>query len=416
MGPRPDSAPPARSSELPKYALGVLAVLTAINFVNYIDRYVVSAVAETIATDFGLEDDITGFVGSAFMIAYTVVAPLSGWLGDRIPRKTVTAVAVGAWSLATLGSAWAPSLEWLLVMRALVGIGEAGYASVAPSMIADLFTPDRRGRMLAWFYLAIPLGSAFGYLLGGWVGENWGWRAAFAIASVPGLVLAVVAAFLPEPQRGRFDPEPRTAALSLRVAFATMRASRDWVLVTIGMTLMTFAMGGIAFWMPTFLQREPHELGEGLAATVFGGITVVAGLLGTAIGGVLGDRAETRRRGGYLVVSGWGLLLAAPFVAMMPLLDHLGAALACAFVAEVFLFLNTGPLNAALVGCVPAAMRATAVSINVFCIHAFGDAGSPYVLGLLSRSFNLAWAIAFCAIPVALGGLVLTLGVRHRPP
>jgi MFS family permease len=182
------------------------------------------------------------------------------------------------------------------------------------------------------------------------------------------------------------------------------------------MTLMTFAMGGIAFWMPTFLQRAPHELGEGLAATVFGGITVVAGLLGTAIGGVLGDRAERARPGGYLVISGWGLLIGAPFVAVMPLIDSLPLALACAFVAEVFLFLNTGPLNAALVGSVPPAMRATAVSINVFCIHAFGDAGSPYILGLLSRSSSLAWAIAFCAIPVAIGGLVLTLGVRHRPP
>jgi predicted MFS family arabinose efflux permease len=410
MSPRPDSA------QLPRFAMNVLVVLTAINFINYIDRYVVSAVAESIATDFGIEDDITGFVGSVFMIAYTVVAPLSGWLGDRIPRKKVVAFAVGAWSLATLGSAWAPSLEWLLVMRALVGIGEAGYASVAPSMIADLYTPDRRGRMLAWFYLAIPLGSALGYLLGGWVGETWGWRVAFAVASAPGLVLAIVAAFMPEPERGRFDPEPRADAPSLRAAFATLRASRDWVVVTIGMTLMTFAMGGIAFWMPTFLQREPHRLSEGLAATVFGGVTVVAGLVGTAIGGVLGDRAEARRRGGYLVVSGWGLLLAAPFVAMMPLLDHLGLALACAFVAEVFLFLNTGPLNAALVGCVPAAMRATAVSINVFCIHAFGDAGSPYVLGVLSRNSTLAWAIASCAIPVALGGFVLTLGVRHRPP
>jgi MFS family permease len=405
-----------RPSSVPRFALGVLAVLTAINFVNYIDRYVVSAVAENIRIEFGLEDDITGLVGSMFMIAYTVVAPVSGWLGDRIPRKTVTAIAVGAWSLATLGSAWAPSIEWLLVMRALVGIGEAGYASVAPSMIADLFETDRRGRMLAWFYLAIPLGSALGFVLGGWIGEHWGWRAAFAVASAPGLVLSVVAAFLPEPERGRFDPGPRTAAPSFGVALRTMRASREWIVVTIGMTLMTFAMGGIAFWMPTFLQRPPHSLGEGEAGTVFGGITVVAGLLGTAIGGVLGDRAEKRAPGGYLRVSGWGLMLGAPFVAVMPLVDHLPTALACAFVAEVFLFLNTGPLNAALVGSVPAAMRATAVSINVFCIHAFGDAGSPFLLGFVSRSSSLAWAIASCCIPVAIGGLVLTLGVRHRPP
>jgi MFS transporter, Spinster family, sphingosine-1-phosphate transporter len=396
-----DSVPAVRRG-----AIAVLVVLTAINFVNYIDRYVVSAVAELIGTEFALEDDVTGLVGSAFMIAYTVVAPLAGWLGDRVQRRRIVAVAVAAWSLATLGSAWAPDVETLLLMRALVGIGEAGYATVAPSMIADLFGPAERGRKLSWFYLAIPLGSALGYLVGGAVGEPWGWRAAFMVASVPGLVLAVVAWFVPEPVRGSMDPPGSTTPMPVRVAWREMFASSQWRSATLGMTLMTFAMGGIAFWMPAFLQRQ-YELGPFAANLWFGGVTVLAGLLGTITGGLLGDRLLKRHRGGYFSVSGWGLLLGAPFVLMMPLVDDLGVALACAFVGETLLFLNTGPLNAALVASVPVAMRASAFAVNVFCIHAFGDAGSPVLLGELSKATRLAWAISVCALPIAVGGWVL---------
>ncbi|MBC8072933.1 MAG: MFS transporter [Deltaproteobacteria bacterium] len=402
-------------------ALAMLVVLTAINFVNYIDRYVVSAVAELIGTEFALEDDVTGLVGSAFMIAYTVVAPLAGWLGDRVQRRRIVAVSVAAWSLATLGSAWAPDVETLLLMRALVGIGEAGYATVAPSMIADLFHPAQRGRKLSWFYLAIPLGSALGYLVGGAVGEPYGWRAAFMVASVPGLVLAVVAWFVPEPERGAMDEPGAMVPMSIKAAWREMLASKPWRAATVGMTLMTFAMGGIAFWMPAFLQRAPHQLGPLAANLLFGGVTVVAGLLGTVAGGVLGDRLLRRHAGGYFSISGWGLLLGAPFVLLMPLVDNLVLALCCAFAAETLLFLNTGPLNAALVGAVPVSMRASAFAVNVFCIHAFGDAGSPVLLGWLSKATALAWAISACAVPIALGGWVLLreakrLRVHGGPP
>jgi MFS transporter, Spinster family, sphingosine-1-phosphate transporter len=387
-------------------ALAVLFVLTAINFVNYIDRYVVSAVAEAIGTEFHLEDDVTGLVGSAFMIAYTIVAPIAGWLGDRAQRRRIVAIAVATWSLATLGSAWAPDVETLVTMRALVGVGEAGYATVAPSMIADLFAPDERGRKLSRFYLAIPLGSALGYLVGGAVSEPFGWRAAFMVASAPGLVLAVVAWILPEPVRGAMDEPGDIAPLPVPVAWQTMRRSQEWRAATIGMTLMTFAMGGIAYWMPTFLQRE-YDLGPFAANAWFGGCTVLAGLVGTLAGGVLGDRLMRRHAGGYFAVSGWGLLLGAPFVLAMPLVDHFGVALACAFVAETFLFLNTGPLNAALVASVPVSMRASAFAVNVFCIHAFGDAGSPLLLGEISKASRLSWAVAACMLPIALAGVVL---------
>ena len=395
-----------------RVALGVLAALTAINFVNYIDRYVVSAIAEQIRVEFELGDDVTGLLGSTFMIVYTVVAPMSGWLGDRVRRGRVVAVSVGIWSLATIASGSVDSVEALLVCRALVGVGEAGYATVAPSMIADLFAPSERGRKLAWFYLATPVGSAMGYLVGGWVGELSGWRTAFFVAGTPGIVLALVAWWMYEPRRGAQDGVAMTAPVSLAVAWRTMFASFEWRVTTIGMTLMTFAIGGIAFWMPTFLQRR-FDLGAGSANTLFGGVTVVAGLIGTLAGGALGDRAMRRHRGGYFEVSGYGLLLGAPLVLIMPLVPSLGAALACAFFAEMLLFLNTGPLNAALVGSVPPSMRAIAFALNVFCIHAFGDAGSPWLIGVVSNYGELAWAIAGCSIPIALGGAVLTVAAKR---
>ncbi|MBX7080890.1 MAG: MFS transporter [Nannocystaceae bacterium] len=389
-----------------------MVVLTAINFVNYIDRYVVGAVANAIGLEFQVTDDITGLVGSVFIVVYTVVAPLSGWLGDRVPRHRIIAVAVACWSVATIGSGQAQDVDTLLLMRGLVGIGEAGYATVAPTIIADLFPAERRGRQLSWFYLAIPLGSAMGYLLGGWVGELAGWRWAFVVAGSPGLLLAIAAWFLPEPRRGAADGGAPLQPLPIGAALRAMWRSRDWATVTLGMALMTFAMGGIAFWMPAFLEVE-FEVGAGVANTAFGGVTVVAGLAGTVLGGILGDRANRKRAGGYLWVSGWGLLLGAPLVAAMPFTGGFSTSLALAFFAELLLFLNTGPLNAAIVESVPAAIRASAFAVNVFCIHALGDAGSPYLLGLVSRSSGRGMAIAICGVPLAIAGVVLLLGARR---
>jgi MFS transporter, Spinster family, sphingosine-1-phosphate transporter len=169
---------------------------------------------------------------------------------------------------------------------------------------------------------------------------------------------------------------------------------------------MTFAMGGIAFWMPSYLVRV-HGLGVGEANTAFGGVTVVAGFLGTLAGGAMGDRAVARRAGGYLRVSGWGLVLGAPLAALLPFAGGPPMVFVVAFFAELLLFLNTGPLNAALVASVPAALRARAVAINVFFIHALGDAVSPWLMGLASTRIGLGLSIAATAVPIAAGGLVL---------
>jgi MFS transporter, Spinster family, sphingosine-1-phosphate transporter len=430
------------------YALTVMVVLTAINFLNYIDRYVLAAVLESVRLDFELGDADAGLLGLMFIVVYTIASPFTGWLGDRGTRKYLVAGGVALWSLATVACGYAKTYEQLLVMRALVGIGEAGYATVAPGMIADLFKPEKRGRMLAYFYLAIPVGSALGYVLGGWVAGSWpsfvspaalerlglaevpdpGWRLAFLFAGLPGIACAMAAVLIPEPVRGALDGAAVESAAAMRSPVAGVKRlfrSPAFRATTGGMVMMTFTMGGLAFWMPTFLQRA-HGMDEASAGTVFGAVTVVAGLLATLVGGQLGDRAFARAQGGYLRVSGWGLILGAPVTLAMAMVGLRVPVLILAFVAEFFLFLNTGPLNAALIGCVPANLRSTSIAINVLFIHAFGDAISPYLMGWVSDGFGaglagtvfgataeaagLRLAIALSSAPLVVGGIWLVWG------
>ncbi len=402
------------SSPTRRLAFAILLVLTAINFVNYLDRQVVYAVLEPMAAELGASDTQSGFLATVFLVAYMVASPVVGSLGDRVSRKHISAASIVVWSLGTVGSGLAPDYATMFASRVVVGVGEAGFAAVAPTIIADLFEPSKRGRKLAYFYLATPMGSALGYLLGGMVAEAHGWRTAFYVAGGPGLLLAVVMMMLPEPERGAMDEDSDAgdSPKTLREVLGRLWRSPGWRINTAGTTLMTFALGGLAAWMPTFLQRT-HGLSVGEAGTGFGGVTVVAGLLGTLLGGWLGDRAQARSQGGYFQVSGAGFLLATAFVAAMPWMPGVGATFAVTFLAQILLFLNTGPLNAALVACVPVSMRARAVAVNVFVIHAFGDAISPPLIGAFSERWSLSLAVSLMAIPVLVGGVVLVRGARR---
>jgi MFS family permease len=420
------------------YATAVLVVLTAINFLNYIDRYVLAAVLESVSLDFGLADADSGLLGLMFIVVYSLASPFTGWLGDRGTRKYLVVGGVGLWSLATVGCGYADSYGELLVMRALVGVGEAGYATVAPAMIADVFEPQRRGRMLAYFYLAIPVGSALGFVLGGWVAGNWeslvspdalawlgladasdpGWRLAFLVAGAPGLLFALVALLQREPIRGGQDAESERGEPGHDnpwLAIKRLFRSPAFRTTTGGMILMVFTMGGLAFWMPTFLQRA-HGIDESEAGTMFGAVTVIAGLAATLIGGWLGDRAFARAQGGYLRISGWGLILATPFALLTALVGDLYTALAFVFAAEFFLFINTGPLNATLVGCVPANLRASSIAINVLFIHMFGDALSPYLMGAMSDGLGPSLAGGMLGETGETAGLRLALFVSGFLP
>lgn len=388
-----------------------LLVLSLINLVNYLDRYVIASALPSIQKDFGIDDAQAGLLGTLFMVVFMVASPVVGFLGDRLPRRLLVAAGVLLWSLATGASGLATSFGALLVARSCIGIGEAGYGAVAPSIISDLFPRELRTRMLSFFYIAIPVGAAAGYGLGGWMTEHYSWNAAFYAAAVPGLVLGTLALFMPEPARGAMDEPGAQTRLPFMAGLKGLARNAAFWATTTGYTLMTFSIGGLSFWMPTFLERE-RGLPKAEVGLVFGAVTAVAGLAGTLVGGILGDRLERRSAGGALRLSGVGLLLAAPLMYVAANLQGQWFIFAATFAAQFFIFINSGPINAAIVNCVSPAFRAFAMGLNVLCIHMLGDAISPYLIGWISKRSNLELAIEVNALPVLLGGVALLVAGR----
>jgi MFS family permease len=383
-----------------RYALGLLL---AVNLLNYIDRQVLFAVFPLIKIDLSLSDTALGFLGSAFMLSYLIFAPLFGWLGDHWSRTRLASGGLVVWSLATALAGFAPGYRTLLAARATVGVGEASFGTVSPGLVSDFFPREQRGRILAWFYVAIPVGSALGYLLGGVLGQRFGWHAAFLLVGVPGLLLAVPIALLRTPPRGGDDASPQASTGKVSAGYAALFRNRSFVCNTLAMAAMTFAIGGLAQWIPSFLYRV-HSLDVAKANTMFGATTVLAGILGTLAGGWLGDRWQKRSGKGYLLVSGWGFLIGTPFAVWAILAPGLTGCMTAIFMAEFFLFLNTGPLNTVIINVTNPAVRAMAFAVNIFFIHALGDAVSPSILGWLSDRWGLRSALLITPCAMVLAG------------
>jgi len=384
-----------------RYALGLLL---AVNLLNYIDRQVLFAVFPLIKIDLSLSDTALGFLGSAFMLSYLLFAPLFGWLGDNWSRTRLASGGLVVWSLATALAGFAAGYRTLLAARATVGVGEASFGTVSPGLIADYFPKERRGRILAWFYVAIPVGSALGYLLGGVLGQRFGWHAAFLLVGVPGLLLSIPIALLRTPPRGGDDASPDKPKGKASAGYAALFRNRSFVCNTLAMAAMTFAIGGLAQWIPSFLYRV-HSLDVARGNTIFGAITVLAGILGTLAGGWLGDRWQKKNGKGYLLISGWGFLIGTPFAAWAILTPGLTGCMTAIFIAEFFLFLNTGPLNTVIINVTIPAVRAMAFAANIFFIHALGDAVSPSILGWLSDRWGLRNALLITPLAMVLAGL-----------
>jgi MFS transporter, Spinster family, sphingosine-1-phosphate transporter len=381
-----------KSSLQSKYSYYALSLLLAVNLLNYVDRQIIFAVFPLIKDAFALTDTSLGLLGSAFMLCYMLSAPPLGWLGDRMNRVRIAAVGLAVWSVATSLSGLAASYRSLLSARISVGIGEASFGTVSPGLLSDYFPKEKRGRILSYFYLAIPVGSAIGYLLGGILGEKFGWQAAFLMVGLPGILLTIPLWLLREPERGATEERVATLALPAKTDYMSLFSNRPYVINTLAMTAMTFAMGGLAQWVPTFLYRI-HELDLAQANTYFGGITVLAGIAGTLIGGLLGDFLQKKMDRGYLVVSGWGFVIGAPLAVYALVTPSVTTCLVTMFFAEFFLFLNTGPLNTVIVNVTAPALRARAFAVNIFIIHALGDAVSPAMLGWLSDYWGLRNAL-----------------------
>ncbi len=388
----------------------MLALLTAINFFNYIDRSVLFAVQPLIQKEFHSTDLNFGLLSTAFFGTYMVAAPFLGALADRYPRKLIITTGILLWSGATLLTAFAYDFRGLLVRHTLVGIGEASYAAAAPSLIADLFHENRRGRMLAVFFMAIPVGTAVGYLIGGVLGERYGWRAPFYVGAIPGFLLALTLVFLREPERGAAD---RLSETPERASVLGLAGNGAFVTATLGMAMMTFCLGGLQVWMPTFLNRV-RGVGLDHANLMFGASTAITGTVGTLLGGWLGDRLLRRTSGAYYLVSATTLALGIP--AMLAAIYLTGRVMFPAiFVAEFLLLMNTGPLNAAVVNSVGAHIRSTAIAVNLFVIHLLGDAFSPRLIGYISDRSNLQTGFVATVVAIALSAGILLYGMRFAP-
>jgi MFS family permease len=374
-----------------KYNFYVLAILFGANLLNYIDRQVIYAVFPLIKSSLNLSDTALGSLGSVFMFCYMFSAPLFGWLGDRLNRVKLAAAGLCAWSVSTAMAGFAGSYWPLLFARTFVGVGEASFGTVSPGILADYFSKASRGRILSYFYLAIPAGSALGYLLGGLLGQHFGWHAAFFIVGLPGLLLVIPLWMLREPLRGSGgSSESRTAGL--QGGYRQLFSNRSFITNSLAMTAMTFALGGLAQWVPTFLFRV-HGFDVATGNMLFGLVTIVAGISGTLAGGWLGDYFQKKGDKGYLLVSGWGFLIAVPLTIFALATASSTGCLAATFVAEFFLFLSTGPLNTVIINVTKPAVRAMAFAVNIFLIHALGDAISPVMIGALSDMAGLRNAL-----------------------
>ena len=386
-----------------------LVILTGMNILNYLDRFVVSALVESLkASELHLSDTQCGALGTAFMIVYMAASPVFGALGDRGNRPRLVAFGVGLWSLATAAAGFARGFATLFAARSTVGIGEAAYGTISPAMLADYFPKEQRGRVFAVFFSAIPIGSALGYVLGGLVDRHFGWRAAFFIAGVPGVLLASLALLLKDPPRGAHDEDLPSAHIptpGLLKAYGDLLRNAPYLLSVLGYAAYTFALGALAFWMPAFLERV-RGIPKEEATVTFGAIVVATGFTGTFAGGWLGDRLLKWNRQSYLWVSGVATLLAVPPTIIALTSPRPAVFYAAMVAAEVLVFMSTGPINSVIVNLVAPGERATAVALSIFSIHLLGDVPSPPFVGFLSDATSLGRAVLIIPGVFALAGLI----------
>jgi MFS family permease len=385
-----------------------LAVLTVINLLNYLDRFIVSALAETLKhSELALSDVKLGSLMSSFLIVYLCTAPIFGAFGDRRSRPRLIALGVGIWSVATALSGLAVSYLTLLAARAAVGVGEAAYGTIAPALLADYYPKQQRGRIMAVFFCAIPIGSALGYVVGGLIDAHYGWRMAFFVAAAPGLLLAALTLMLRDAPRGSHDGAPAHASPSTTLAatYGDLLANWPYVLTVLGYAAYTFAVGGLGFWMPAFLERV-RGIPRQQATMSFGEIVVITGFIGTFVGGWLGDYVTRFVKQGFLWVSAVATLIAVPFTWAALTTSMPRVYLTMMIVAQLFLFVSTGPVNAAIVNLTSPLERATAIAVSIFTIHILGDVLASPVIGALSDATSLQEAVKIVPVAVLLAGIL----------
>lgn len=388
-----------------------MSLLVLLNLFNYIDRYVLPPVFPEIGREFGVGETEKGLLATAFLVVYMLASPIFGIAADRYSRWALVGIGMLIQVTGTLGTGLSSTFGMLLMFRCIMGVGDAAYGPAAPTLIAELFPIEKRGRALAWFYAAIPVGSALGYVIGGVIAEATGsWRSPFFVIAPPMIILGLACLMFK-------DTRPASEVVAPRIRptlhdYAGLLRNRSYLLNCAGMTALTFALGGLSYWMPAYLELE-RSLSKSAANTTFGGILAATGLAATLAGGWAGDRLRARYPGSYFIVSGSAMLVAVPLMLLMLIVPMpfcwivIAAALFC-------LFFNTGPSNTIIANVTFPHIRASAFAMNIFIIHTLGDAISPPILGYLKeRTGTHDLGFVVCAGVVAIGGAFWIAGARH---
>ena len=390
-------------------ALGTFVLLLGLNLPNYIDRYILPGEVSLIQREFHSTDQQMGALTTALFVFYMLAAPATGWLGTAWRKPLIICGAV-LWSLATLATAWVHDYRTLYIRHALVGVGEATFGIFAPAVLADFYRTRSKSDFIDLLF-GDSGGCGAGLCCRRALGTMWGWRQPFFICAIPGLVIAAVYGWIgAEPQRGGSD---RVRSTAVRSTFLGLFRNPAFLCATFGLA--------------AYIRHGWHlQLGAGVsapfswylrsnAATAVGAITVIDGIAGTVVGGWIAQLwLRTNHRALYLL-SFWSVAITLPCGALL-FFGPPRWTIPMLLITEFFLFLNTGPLNAAIVNSVSGPVRATAISLNLFCIHCFGDTFAPQIIGAISDRSNLRIALGATLIFLVLSGIILRIGAHFAPP
>jgi predicted MFS family arabinose efflux permease len=386
-----------------------LAVLFAINVLNFYDRQVLGALLEPIRKEFHLSDTQLGALGTWPIVVYALVGLPLGRRADAGSRKRLLAAGMAVWaSLTGLGSV-VESYLMLLVSRLGVYVGEAACAPAATSWIGDLFPAERRSRALALFMLGVPLGGALSYAISGPVAQAWGWRAALVVAAVPAVLLIPALLGLPEPPRGA--SETRRTEVAAPSVWSILRIPTMWWIIASG-ALVNFNLYALATFFPAFLTRY-HGLSVGQAGLWSGVGYGVAGVAGGLSAGAWGDRVLHARKDGRMLSAAAAALIAAP-LALIGIRQPAGAAaasIACIMIAYGFLNMYYGLVYSAIHDVVAPAVRGSAMAVYFLAMYLCGASFGPLLTGRLSD--YLARSAAQAAGAAAVGEAYRAIGLHQ---
>jgi len=388
---------PTENRVTKRQALSV-GILCFVNLINYMDRFTIAGILTDIQAEFNVNDSMAGLLQTVFIISYMIFAPLFGYLGDRYSRKWIMAAGVFLWSLTTLLGSFMTTFTGFILMRAAVGIGEASYSTIAPTLISDMFSKDMRSIMLAVFYFAIPIGSGLGYIVGSKVAEaagawQWGLRATPILGAIAVLLLMLV---LVDPPRGHSEGTSNLRPTTWSQDLRALSKNPSFVLGTLGFTCVAFVAGALSWWGPAFvtdglkLQVGDENADINDVSFIFGVVTMLAGLVGVSLGAFSATRLRPHYPRADPIVCAAGLLLSMPFM--------FGGAIMCEFntnwayvllfFGQVFLNLNWSIVADMLLYVVVPTRRSTAEAFQILFSHLFGDAGSPYLIGIVSDALQ----------------------------